>query len=43
MNFLLAAEEAGAVSPFLVGGVTLVIFVSLITALFIFGKGREHS
>lgn len=42
MNFLLAAEES-AVSPLVVGIVTLAILMVLVVALFAFGKGREHS
>lgn len=40
-----ASESAGdpAVSPYLVGGITLGILLALLAVLVIFGGGREHS
>ena len=38
-----AAEHAPEVSPYVVGGVTLAIFVLLVLAVLSFGKGREHT
>jgi len=38
----LEAESAGA-TPWVIGGVTLLIFMFLLVALLAFGKGRDHS
>lgn len=38
----LEAESAGA-TPWVIGGVTLAIFMFLLFALLAFGKGRDHS
>lgn len=35
--------ESAQISPWLVGGITLVILVACILALLAFGAGREHS
>ena len=44
---LLASETAEhgapAIHPFVVGGITLAIFLGLLFALVAFGGGREHS
>ena len=37
------AEHEGALSPYVVGGATLVFFALLLFGLFAFGKGRGHS
>ncbi len=37
------AEEAAAVSPYVIGGVALAILFGLLLILLIFGKGREHT
>ncbi|MGH3359884.1 MAG: hypothetical protein ACRDO7_13875 [Nocardioidaceae bacterium] len=42
-NLAEAAEGASAVSPYVVGGVTLAIFVVLVLGVLSFGKGREHT
>jgi len=48
-NLLAAAEQHPEtailldVNPWVVGGVTLAVFVLLGIGLFAFGKGREHS
>ena len=42
LSIPLEAESAGA-TPWIIGGVTLVIFMFLLLALLAFGKGRDHS
>lgn len=37
------AEHAPSVPPYVVGIVTLAIFIVLILGLLAFGKGREHT
>ncbi|WP_370618741.1 hypothetical protein [Mumia sp. Pv 4-285] len=37
------AEHEEALSPYVVGGAVLLLFVLLLFGLFAFGKGREHS
>jgi hypothetical protein len=37
------AEHEPAVSPYVIGGVTLAILLALLVALVSFGGGREHS
>jgi hypothetical protein len=37
------AESDEALSPYVVGGAVLLVFVLLIIGLFAFGKGREHT
>lgn len=36
-------EEGAGATPYLVGGLALVILFAAMLALLIFGKGREHS
>ncbi|MFC6151952.1 MULTISPECIES: hypothetical protein [Mumia] len=37
------AENEEALSPYVVGGAVLLLFLLLLFGLFAFGKGREHS
>ena len=37
------AEHEEALSPYVVGGATLIFFLLLIVGLFAFGKGRQHT
>lgn len=37
------AENDEALSPYVVGGAVLLVFMLLLVGLFAFGKGREHS
>lgn len=43
MVFAEAAGEESTMTPYFVGGVALLILLSLLVALLAFGKGREHS
>ncbi|MFD1826308.1 MULTISPECIES: hypothetical protein [Mumia] len=38
-----SAEQEEALSPYVVSGAVLLLFVLLLVGLFAFGKGREHS
>ena len=39
----LVTEEGAGVTPYVVGGGSLLILLALLVALLAFGKGREHS
>ena len=39
----LATEEGVGITPYVVGGGTMLLFVALMVALLAFGKGRDHS
>jgi hypothetical protein len=36
-------ESSAGATPWLIGGITLLIFMFLLFALLAFGKGRDHS
>ena len=45
-SLITAAEEstsAPAVSPYVVGGVALLLLLAMLSGILMFGKGREHS